>query len=119
MAKESDGALVTGRLSHEVFVIRDGKRHWIPDSWTMSTEELSPADLQVIDDDVLKAVPLGDDVPSSVPPPTLPPGTIIETENGCFRSEFDGLHRLFDPRELVQDEAFDVASVTYLPASLV
>lgn len=71
MANLEEGTLVTGRASHEIFVIRDGKRRWVPDAWAMNTEGLSPADLAIADDAELGEIPVGDELKSAIPPATL------------------------------------------------
>ena len=117
MANLEDGALVTGRASHEIFVIRDGKRRWMPDAWTMNTEGFSPADLAIADDEELGEIPVGEALESTIPPPPLDDGGLIETEDGVFEVKNGQLHKVLDPRELVVGGK-PPEDVTFLPASL-
>ena len=48
--------LVTSRAGHQMFVIKDGCRRWVPDLWTMRDLGISPADLEVIDDEELASL---------------------------------------------------------------
>jgi hypothetical protein len=117
MSNLEEGALVTGRASHEIFVIRDGKRRWVPDAWTMNAEGLSPADLVIADDAELGEIPVGDVLKVAIPAPRLDDGDLIETENGVFEAKNGQLHKILDPRELVV-EGKPPEHVTFLPASL-
>ena len=116
---QQDGALITGRSSHEVYVIENGKRRWVPDAWTMQTKGLSPASLVMVDDAELDAIPLGDPLPSEVPPPKLENGAIVESESGVYRMDDGQLKKVLDPRRLMLIDGFKPESVTYLPDSLI
>jgi hypothetical protein len=101
MADLADGALVTGRASHEIFVVRDGKRWWVPDAWILHAENLSPADLRILDDQELGDIPLGDVVDSAMPTPPLDDGDLVETDDYVFEVKGGKLHKILDPPELV------------------
>ena len=114
-----EGSLVTGRLSHEIFVIRAGVRCWVPDSWTMQAEGLSPADLQIVGDEALGAIDSGEPLACAIPAPKLAEDTVVETEHGVFRVCEGHLEKVVDPRLLVLDDLFEPDQVVFLPASLV
>ncbi|MGO4856246.1 hypothetical protein [Arthrobacter sp. 2MCAF14] len=112
-------SLVTGRTSHQIYVLEDGKRRWIPDLWTMHAIGLSPADLVILDDDELEASELSDAIPSEVPTPELPEGGIIESENDVFIVQDGRLVIVDNPQTLLTGNGFDPSKVTWLPESVI
>ena len=114
-----ENSLVTGRAGHEIFVVRDGTAHWVPDTWTMHAEGLSPRDLIVLDDDDLEGLRFGDDIPTVVPSPLLPPGTVVETESGIWEVNAGLLDYVADARVLCDAVFDDTRSVVWLPDSIV
>jgi hypothetical protein len=119
MASVSDGDLITDRSSHEIYVVEDGKRRWLPDAWTMHAMGLSPDQLKVLDDDALDDLPLGDPHPSQIPAPKLNEGTVVETANGVFEVINQRFIPVIDPFELTLREGFDAKSVVFLPPSII
>lgn len=114
-----DGALVTGRSGHHIFVVRDEKLRWVPDAWTMKDEGLSPENLVVLDDDEVAEFEVGDDLPSAVTPPKLKNGTIVETDSGVWRAKGGKLYPILDPTSLQKDAYDKKLDVVWLPESLV
>ncbi|MGW6930755.1 hypothetical protein ACWGE0_11875 [Lentzea sp. NPDC054927] len=118
--------LVTGDTSHQIYVVEDGERRWVPDLWTMHDHGLSPAELETISDDVLDAIPEGAELASTVPVPTFPEGKVVESENGAWEMRNGKLEPVYEPssfavsRGLVRDPETGVARTTavYLPMSL-
>src|SRR4051794_23699526 len=77
-----DGSLVTGRSGHHVYLIKNGRKRWVPDLWTMQTHGLSPERLQILSDEELGELPEDAPVNPSVPAPQLEEGLYVETETG-------------------------------------
>ncbi|MFB7797261.1 hypothetical protein [Isoptericola sp. NPDC056134] len=117
MEKYDDGTLVTGRSSHEVYVIQGGKRRWVPDSWTMANEGLSPADLVILEDEDLGEIAGDRPLESAVPLPNLEGCSVVETEDGVFEVKDGKLLKVLDPRALIVNFR-PPEGVTFLPASL-
>jgi hypothetical protein len=118
----NDGALVTGRESHEIYLIEDGKRRWVPDLWTMQELGQTPADLQVVNDDDIEEVERGDSFESTVPTPTIEDGTIVESDLGVFRAVKGKLQLVANPSLLAAEEGWNADNqpdVTYLPGALI
>lgn len=117
-----DGALVTGRESHQVYLVENGKKRWVPDLWTMQTAGLSPEDLEVVADNEIADMELGDPVPSSVPAPGLEDGSLVETESGVYRVIDGSLRYVVSPQLLAAREGWGAENrpnVLHLPDSLV
>ncbi|SNS00358.1 hypothetical protein [Blastococcus mobilis] len=115
---DGDRALVTGHLSHQIYVQEGNTKRWVPDLWTMQAEGLSPADLQVLSEDELEALEEKDPIPSQVPPPRLSNGQYIETEVGVYKFEGGELVRILDPRSSNISEEARAAAI-FLPESVV
>jgi hypothetical protein len=121
------GRLVTGNTSHQIYLIEDGERRWVPDLWTMYDHGLSPAELEIISDDVLVAIPEGAELAPTVPVLTIAEGTVVQSENGAWEMRNGKLAPVHEPgsfavsRGLVRDPDIGVARTTavYLPMSLV
>jgi len=79
---------------------------------------LSPAQLTVVDDEELEVIPLGDDLPSTMPKPDLNDGDVVESESGVWRLQDSKLQRVLDPVTLSFNPDFDASKVTFLPDSL-
>jgi hypothetical protein len=114
-----NGTLITDRSSHEVYVVEDGKRRWVPDAWTMQERGLSPSSLLIVNNDELEGIALGSPLPSTLPPPSLQEGTVIESESGVYRMEGGRLQRVLDPRELASSQGFDRDGVAFLPDAMI
>lgn len=116
---QADRSLVTGRTTHEIYVVEGGTRRWVPDLWTMNDLGLSPADLQILDDEALNWIPEDAPYESTVPAPRLEDGQVVEAENKVYRVS-DGLLELIDtPRVLATEDGFREDKVVYLPGSLI
>jgi hypothetical protein len=114
-----DGDLITGRSSHEIYLVEDGRRRWVPDSWTLNALGRDPSELRVISDADLLAIPKGDAIESEVPPAPIVDGEYYETESGVFVAKGGKLVRVLDPSRLKFVNGFDSTKVTYLPDSVV
>src|SRR5262245_52968715 len=115
----NDGDLVTGQSGHEVYLIEEGKRRWVPDTWTMKVKDLRPSDLKIVPDDELLQIPKGDAIESEVPPFPIVHGKYYETSSGVFLAKDGKLAKILDPSSLGLTDGFDSRKVTYLPDSLV
>lgn len=118
-----DNGLATGRQSHEIYLVQNGQRRWIPDLWTMQQLNLSPADLQIVDDDELTSLPQGDAIAATVPPPSLDGVAYVESDSGVFKVVNGRLQPMSrDEAALVAAQHDDtqalVRSVVYLPMSV-
>jgi hypothetical protein len=112
--------LVTGRQSHEIYVVEGNTKRYVPDLWTMQAEGLSPANLEVLDEEALHDLPSGTALRSQVPAPQLEDRMLVETENGLYVVRDGSLQRVGDISELLAQDGFDPnrAQVTYLPLAL-
>ncbi|WP_345515255.1 hypothetical protein [Phytohabitans houttuyneae] len=99
--------------------MENGKRRWVPDAWTMQERGLSPSSLLIVDNDEMEGIPLGPSLPSTLPPPSLQEGAIVESESGVFQMEGGRLQRVLDPRELALSHGFDRESVAFLPDAII
>lgn len=116
--KFPDGTLITDHSNHEIFLVQDGRLRWVPDSWTMHSAGLNPADLVVTTDEELNAFEVGEPLASAIPTPSFPQGQIVETESGVWKMEGQSLVRILDPRELVVQADFEPEGVVFLPDSI-
>ena len=114
-----DGTLITGALSHEIFVIESGKRRWVPDSWTMCEKGLSPSNLQIVRDDELEKIEEAGPLPSAMPSPQLTEGTVVESEHGVYRMHDGQLEPVLEPRSLASEGDARLEEVVFLPESLI
>lgn len=117
MTTAEDRTLVTGHVSHEIYVREGNTKRWVPDLWTMQAEGLSPADLEVLSDDDLEALENEDPIPSQVPTPRLTDGQYVESEVGVYRFEGTELVRILNPRAINISEE-DRAAAIFLPESV-
>lgn len=114
-----ENSLVTGHAGHQIFVVRGGVAHWVPDTWTMHALGLSPRDLLILEDADLDRLPIGGAVPTEVPSPRLPDGTVVQTESGTWVACGWLLDPVTDPAEL-RAAAYDGSrAVVWLPDSIV
>lgn len=114
-----DNALVTGHAGHQIYMVRSGVAHWVPDTWTMCSHGLSPRQLLVMADWELEELLFGPDLLTAVPTPVLADGTIVETESGIWQASAGRLSYVADPRD-VREAVYDNSrSVVWLPDSIV
>jgi len=111
--------LLTGRNSHEIYLVEGESRRWVPDLWTMQSLGVSPSDLQVVEDDELANYKDGGQVRSTVPGPILEEGAFVESENAVYVMRGKRLRPIRNPRGLISQKDFDPEKVIYLPASLI
>jgi hypothetical protein len=117
--EEAEQSVVTGRTTHEIYVVEGGRRRWVPDLWTMNDLGLSPSDLQILDDEALYWIPEDAPYPSTVPSPRLQDGEVVESENKVYKVVDGRLDLIDSPRVLSTEEDFRDDKVVYLPASLI
>jgi hypothetical protein len=113
-----DGTLITGHSGHEIYIIDNGQRRWVPDAWTMQDLKLTPRNIKIVSDEVLDAIPETHPIESTLPAPRIPAGTLVETERAVFEVEETGLRYVNDPRLLTGVDRPDRSSV-FLPEALV
>ncbi|MFT4217704.1 MAG: hypothetical protein QM619_11055 [Micropruina sp.] len=63
-----DGALVTAPPAPEVYVVKGGQRHWIPDPPTLFASGYDWSAVETISSSVMGTIPLGDPISSVVKP---------------------------------------------------
>ncbi len=78
----AEGDLIRPVNDHPVYVVQGGKRRWIPDPETL-TSQWSWDQVQVLPADVVNSVPLGDPIRSVLQIPLPPDGTLIASPDGA------------------------------------
>lgn len=116
---ENSKKLVTGRTSHEIYVVDNGKKRWVPDLWTMRDAGLSPGELSVIEDGELESYEEGEPLPSTVPHPPIREGAYVESENMVYLMTGEGLQPIKNPRLLLSKSDFDPSRVISIPESVI
>lgn len=116
---EQGRRLITGRSSHEIYVVDDNILRWVPDLWTMRESGLSPQDLEIVEDTELEHFEQGSPLLPAVPPPPLREGDVVESENAVWLVREGKLEQITDPASVLAGESLDVSRVVYLPASII
>lgn len=78
----AEGDLIRAVNDPAVYVVQGGKRRWIPDPETL-TSQWSWDQVQVLSADVVNSIPLGDPIPTVLQVPIPADGTLIASPDGA------------------------------------